>query len=232
MPELGRTTPCAECPWLKKSAPGYLGADNPEHFFRASVTRENEMPCHMQIDYDGDPGWLVNQFPYVDYCAGNLIFYKNWLKTPRRMKLCEAVRAVKTSPHVFQDPEEFFAHHAPEADAGIVRRALWALRPGRRGGNNMRVTPDMHTEGMIPLIKLADFLDESGDGLKIDRTGDLIEITSDSTSFSKTTLRFVPSDIWLIMARMGLLAVQAQELYPEEVKAGPDDYLWLRIVKP
>lgn len=128
MPKLGRKNPCQACPWLKKSFPGYLGADNPESFFRSSVTWESEMPCHMQIDYE-DPDWLTTQFPFVDFCAGNLIFYRNWLKMPRSPELYAAVRAVKPSRHVFKDPEEFFAHHAPEADAGIVKRALWAYVP-------------------------------------------------------------------------------------------------------
>jgi hypothetical protein len=124
MPELGRKHPCSSCPWLKKSEPGYLGADDPEHFFRASVTRESEMPCHEQVDY-GDEDWLKTQLPHVDFCAGNLIFYRNWLKMPRSPKLYEAVRAVQPSKHVFATPEEFFAHHAPEEDPCIIERALW-----------------------------------------------------------------------------------------------------------
>lgn len=124
MPKLGRKRPCAACPWLKKSAPGYLGADTPEHFFRASVTQESKMPCHEQIDYS-DEDWLKTQFPEVDFCAGNLIFYKNWLKMPRNPELYAAVRAVNPSQHVFATPEEFFAHHAPEAGDDTVKRALW-----------------------------------------------------------------------------------------------------------
>lgn len=124
MPKLGRKHPCSACPWLKKSAPGYLGVDTPEHFFRASVTQESEMPCHEQIDYS-DPDWLKTQFPHVDFCAGNLIFYKNWLKMPRSPELYAAVRAVNVSQHVFATPEEFFSHHAPEADEEIVKKALW-----------------------------------------------------------------------------------------------------------
>jgi len=128
MPKLGRKTPCQECPWLRKSAPGYLGDDNPEHFFRASVTRESLMPCHMQIDYS-DPDWANTQLPGVDFCAGNLIFYRNWLKQPRNPDLYAATRAVNPSQHVFLTPEEFFEHHAPGRDPGMMQRALWPYAP-------------------------------------------------------------------------------------------------------
>jgi hypothetical protein len=123
MPKLGRTTPCPGCPWLRKSWPGYLGADTPEHFFRSSVPGENLMPCHMTIDYDGDSNWRVNQLPDADLCAGGLIFFRNFMKTPRRPVLAEAVSAVRKSVHVFTWPWEFFAHHAPDADDRIVFRS-------------------------------------------------------------------------------------------------------------
>ena len=116
MPKLGRKHPCAGCPWLRTSWPGYLGDDVPVHFYRMSVTCENDMPCHEQIDYS-DPDWIENQFPSADRCAGNLIYFRNHLKSPRRPELDEAVRAVKPSPHVFQWAEEFMAHHAPGEDA-------------------------------------------------------------------------------------------------------------------
>ncbi len=121
MPELGRTKPCAHCPWLRTSAPGYLGADTPLHFYQASVSQEGEMPCHEQIDY-GDPHWIENQLPHVDLCAGNLIYFNNYLKRPRNFKLAAACDDVGTSPHVFSRPEEYFAHHAPEEDPVEVSR--------------------------------------------------------------------------------------------------------------
>lgn len=125
MPKLGRKHPCAACPWLRASCPGYLGEDDPENFYRASVTRENLMPCHEQIDY-GDPDWKDTQLPRADFCAGNLIYYRNHLKVPRRPELAEAVRAVEPSQHVFSWPQEWFAHHAPGEDAGeLASRAQW-----------------------------------------------------------------------------------------------------------
>ena len=129
MPKLGRKTPCAECPWLRKSTAGYLGHDNPVHFYRVSVAQEQHMPCHMTIDYDGDPNWMENQLPDADLCAGNLIYYKNFCKLPRNGDLAAAVGAVQASPHVFGRPEEFMAHHVldatPETAAELAKRASW-----------------------------------------------------------------------------------------------------------
>jgi hypothetical protein len=115
MPKFGRKTPCAECPWLKRSQAGWLGDDTPLHFYRNSITAEAPMPCHTQIDYD-DPDWKQTQLPNVDLCAGGLIHFKNQFKMPRRAELAESVRGVQPSAHVFTWPWEFFEHHAPEQD--------------------------------------------------------------------------------------------------------------------
>jgi hypothetical protein len=95
---------------------GFLGSHTPEQFFGASAGRGAVLPCHSQIDY-GDPDWRRAQFEDADFCAGNLIFYRNW-KMPGHPELADVVRAVSMSPHVFMNPAEFFAHHAPGAVGG------------------------------------------------------------------------------------------------------------------
>lgn len=122
MPRLGRTTPCAGCPWRVTSLPGYLGADNVVHFYWQSVTAEGEMPCHEQIDYE-DPGWKETQLPGADLCAGNLIHFKNTMKRPRRPSLAAAVDAVRTSAAVFTWPWQFIGHHMPGKGLEEVKRA-------------------------------------------------------------------------------------------------------------
>jgi hypothetical protein len=112
MPKLERTKPCAGCPWLRRSVlpDGYLGADNPLHFYRASVAQEQHMPCHEAIDYE-DPDWLTTQFPDAPYCAGTLIFFRNFLKVPRDPVLAAAVRSVNQLRFVFTNPEGFMRRH-------------------------------------------------------------------------------------------------------------------------
>ena len=122
MPVLGRTTPCAQCPWRKTSTRGYLGADNPKHFYFTSITAEREMPCHEQIDY-GDEIWQLTQLPDADLCAGYLIYFRNHMKMPRNPALALATLAVKNSAAVFSWPHEFLAHHMPGASKEDVDQA-------------------------------------------------------------------------------------------------------------
>lgn len=128
MPKLGRKTPCAECPWRRNSLRGWLGEDNPEDFYRANITNEGAMPCHMQIDYE-DPHWKETQLPDADLCAGSLIYFNNTNKRPRDPEIAQAVDAVGTSPQVFEWPDQFIGHHMPKATPEKVRevtaKALW-----------------------------------------------------------------------------------------------------------
>ena len=132
MPQLRRKHPCSECPWLRRSAPGYLGADDPEHFYRASVTQErtpaSAMPCHMEIDYS-DPDWVHTQYPDADICAGNLVYFRNYMKSPRDPEMNAAVRSVSPSPHVFSTPGEFLTHHAGGYDDDAIRRVTQGWTP-------------------------------------------------------------------------------------------------------
>ena len=83
------------------------------------------MPCHLEIDYS-DPLWELTQLPSVDYCAGGLIFFRNWFKNPKRTKLYTAVQAVKQSRSIFETPEQFLRHHlGRHYDDDVVTRATW-----------------------------------------------------------------------------------------------------------
>jgi len=115
MPELAHTTPCKECPFRRKSAPGWLGAEeNPEEFVKGALAdyADYPLPCHATIDYN-DRGWLENQYLRAPLCAGALIFCKNNMKLPRDPERSESVRAVKQDhEQIFSTPDEFMRHHA------------------------------------------------------------------------------------------------------------------------
>lgn len=70
--------PCRECPFLKKSIPGWLGADKPEEVW-AKVHSDGEFgyPCHMDVDAvaesDGDEECWREDPDSVEQCAGALI---------------------------------------------------------------------------------------------------------------------------------------------------------------
>lgn len=123
MPKLGRTTPCAVCPWRTRSPRGYVGADEPVHFYWQSITHENPMPCHEQIDYS-DPEWQTTQLPDADLCAGGLIHFRNICKAPRDPQMYAAYRAVKPSKAVFGWHTDWFRHHLPLASKNTIMAAM------------------------------------------------------------------------------------------------------------
>ena len=103
------STICGQCPFRRTSAPGYLGADTPERFINA-VLSENDMPCHMVIDYEYDD-WKFN-LEDIPRCAGSLVFFRNNCKLPRTSELCDAVSSVEPDRKtVFSFKHEFLEHH-------------------------------------------------------------------------------------------------------------------------
>lgn len=109
MPEFSRTTPCAECPFKRRSLQGWLGNSTPLEFIRTTMA-EHEMPCHMQVDYEQED-WREQQ-EEVSLCAGSLILFRNFYKRPRDGKLAEAVERVRRNTQlVFTTPWQFLKHH-------------------------------------------------------------------------------------------------------------------------
>jgi hypothetical protein len=118
-----RRNPCKECPFRKNSAPGYLGADYPEHFLEMTM-RDADMPCHMDIDYS-KKDWLEKQEPDAPLCVGAMQFQNNNMKLSRNPEVAAAQHALGTSPHVFTRPEEFLIHHQTGRHAKPVSSSLW-----------------------------------------------------------------------------------------------------------
>lgn len=98
-------SPCDQCPFRRKSIPGWLGADTPENFIETTMA-DYPMPCHSTVDYE-DPGWFEN-LDEAQACAGALVFFANLCKLSRDPK-----RPKLPADHewVFSRPEEFLEHH-------------------------------------------------------------------------------------------------------------------------
>lgn len=116
--------PCNDCPMRRKSMPGWLGADTPEHFIQ-TVHMNDVMPCHPTVDYESSD-WeeqLVNG--EAQACAGVAIYHANVGKMPRD-------RSVRRLPadkvNVFASPKEFIEHHR---SLGIVSGEMKAETPRR-----------------------------------------------------------------------------------------------------
>lgn len=96
-------TPCNQCPWRKKAAPGWLGASTPVEFLQQSEA-EIHMPCHLHVDYEQD-NWR-EQADSAPPCAGRAIHFAN------RCKQSKTVEKVERSEEVFTNPQEFIDHHS------------------------------------------------------------------------------------------------------------------------
>ncbi|AFU86732.1 hypothetical protein D869_gp182 [Caulobacter phage CcrRogue] len=110
MCHLAHTQGCRECPFKRTAAPGWLGADTPEGFLRATMSGSVQMPCHMTVDYDADD-WR-EQAADAPFCAGALIFLKNICNLPHDPKIVAARAQVEPNREdYFARPDEFLAHH-------------------------------------------------------------------------------------------------------------------------
>jgi len=104
--------PCSDCPFRRRSMPGWLGAGSPESFIDC-MQRDEPLPCHQTIDY-GDPSWLEKWSAQEGgaMCAGALIFLANKMQRPR-------ARGFPTLPpdkaSVFANSIEFVRHHREAA---------------------------------------------------------------------------------------------------------------------
>jgi len=106
--------PCNECPMRRVSAPGWLGAAEPEEIIDAMGghgfgTPCNAMPCHLTVDYD-DPNWREQlEGSKVRQCSGQAIYLANICKMPRPGET--AVVGTENHKLVFGNRAEFLAHH-------------------------------------------------------------------------------------------------------------------------
>lgn len=88
------TTPCADCPWARKSLPGWTGGTTPKQWLEAAHG-EAVIECHTTDKQ----------------CAGAAIYRANVLKSTRHD---EALRLPANKVAVFASFAEFLAHHQQE----------------------------------------------------------------------------------------------------------------------
>lgn len=99
--------PCAECPWLKTSAKGWLGASTPVEFVQQSEA-EVQMPCHLHVNYEDD-NWREEALK-APQCAGRAVHFANRCKRPQNPKL---ITMPADRQNVFGNPQDFITHHTP-----------------------------------------------------------------------------------------------------------------------
>lgn len=101
--------PCNQCPFRRRSLPGYVGADTPEHFI-ATTLSDVAMPCHSTIDYE-DPDWedSLAADGSARHCAGAAILFANKFKLSRDRTRPSLPADTK---NVFKNEVEFLDHHS------------------------------------------------------------------------------------------------------------------------
>ncbi len=101
--------PCNECPWLRTSAPGWLGPATADEWAKTAAS-DSPILCHLTIhpaDGEDQADW---DDPRLRQCAGAAIFRNNVHKLPRHP--CDAARDFEADRGtVFGWYDEFTAHH-------------------------------------------------------------------------------------------------------------------------
>jgi hypothetical protein len=85
------TQPCSDCPWRRKSLPGWLGPNSAQDWVDCARS-DNSINCHV----------IVNQ-----QCAGAAIYRRNIAKCPRPPNLILPANR----DDVFANSKDFIDHH-------------------------------------------------------------------------------------------------------------------------
>jgi hypothetical protein len=102
---------CRACPWLRTSAPGWLGEHTTAAEWVALAHGEQPIACHMTITEADESGVGDWTHPQIRQCAGAAIYRANVGKMPRRP---DVARAAADTDTVFTWGE-FEAHHEGDA---------------------------------------------------------------------------------------------------------------------
>lgn len=104
-------SPCSECPWRRRSVPGFLGPHKPEEWCEIAHS-DAPIACHKTVVVT-DPIERTGSWthPKLRQCRGAAIFRANVCKTPRNPN-----RAVgpEDKESVFASNDEFINHHRKE----------------------------------------------------------------------------------------------------------------------
>jgi hypothetical protein len=101
-----KKNPCSECPFRRKSLPGYLGRATPESFLAAAHSGAVSMPCHSEVDYERDD-WEEQQ-TRVHQCTGHAIYLSN---TCKQSESPDVRKLPANRELVFAGPPDFLEHH-------------------------------------------------------------------------------------------------------------------------
>ena len=103
--------PCRECPFRRKSAPGWLGeaSGDPGLFIAAHWHGDVHLPCHMTVDWERNGAEKAESQPT---CFGFAQMCRNSAKLPINPMDAAAVRALDADhEQIFSHIGQFIEHH-------------------------------------------------------------------------------------------------------------------------
>ena len=100
---------CDQCPWRKNSAPGWLGAANPEDFIQA-IRQEGKLPCHAMVDYENEDWKEHLDDDEILHCAGAILATKKMCKMPHNLEHAQLVSEAQPDEN-HMNHFEFIEHH-------------------------------------------------------------------------------------------------------------------------
>jgi len=104
---------CKECPFRRTSPEGYLGSvsGDPHGFLDPHYHGAARLPCHMQVDWEGKGGDVMESVLNAPLCRGLVTMMKQGCKYPENAEVKAAMETVEPDPAVFSYPHEFYEHH-------------------------------------------------------------------------------------------------------------------------
>lgn len=103
--------PCGECPFTKKSLPGFLPGYGSAFNLHQLVMSEVHFPCHMKLP-KGAGSIPVERAKFHPRCIGSLIYMKKACKFPDSQKLRMLLNEVTPEDkELVMSVPEFFEYH-------------------------------------------------------------------------------------------------------------------------
>lgn len=104
--------PCADCPWRRVAAPGWLGPMSPDEWI-ALAHSDHPIACHKTILDTDETGTGAWDHPGVRQCFGAAQFRVNVFKSPRNPTDAEHAIDDRDTATVFGTDAEFLDYHRP-----------------------------------------------------------------------------------------------------------------------
>lgn len=105
--------PCDNCPFRVDCLEGWLGEERAEEIIDAITAKQATFACHKTTEAGGKRGGQEQ------HCAGAMIMLEKLEQPNQMMRIMERLGGydrtkLDMDAPVFDDPEEFIAHHAGE----------------------------------------------------------------------------------------------------------------------